>query len=99
MTTSGTVRSARRVPRHHIVQEIDGSDDFGEDLPATFADDGRRTPHGIAIQVKGGRPGRPPGAGRPESRPGRRPAGPAISTAPPRCRTLGSTDGREAEDR
>ncbi|MFE2727878.1 DUF4365 domain-containing protein [Kitasatospora sp. NPDC059327] len=40
---------------HHIVQEIDGSNDFGEDLYVTFADDGRRTPHSVAIQVKGGR--------------------------------------------
>ncbi|MEV0536913.1 DUF4365 domain-containing protein [Kitasatospora sp. NPDC050463] len=40
---------------HHIVQEIDGSNDFGEDLYVTFADGGRRTPHSIAIQVKGGR--------------------------------------------
>ncbi|MFD8594491.1 DUF4365 domain-containing protein [Kitasatospora sp. NPDC059646] len=41
--------------RHgHIVQEIDGGNDFGEDLHVTFVQDGRRTADAVAIQVKGG---------------------------------------------
>ncbi|GAA1387501.1 hypothetical protein GCM10009639_12560 [Kitasatospora putterlickiae] len=39
----------------HIVNEIDGSNDFGEDLYVTFAHHDRRMPYSIAIQVKGGR--------------------------------------------
>lgn len=38
----------------HVVQEIDGSNDFGEDLYVTFTQDGERTSDIIAIQVKGG---------------------------------------------
>jgi hypothetical protein len=42
--------------RHdHIVQEIDGQNDFGEDLHVTFGEDGRVTGDTIKIQVKGGR--------------------------------------------
>lgn len=42
--------------RHnHIVQEIDGQNDFGEDLHVTFTEDGRVTGDMIKIQVKGGR--------------------------------------------
>ncbi|WP_190189804.1 DUF4365 domain-containing protein [Streptomyces minutiscleroticus] len=41
--------------RHgHIVQEIDGGNDHGEDLHVTFVQDGRRTEDSVAIQVKGG---------------------------------------------
>ncbi|TDB82716.1 DUF4365 domain-containing protein [Actinomadura sp. KC216] len=39
----------------HIVQEIDGQNDFGEDLHVTFTEDGRVTGDMIKIQVKGGR--------------------------------------------
>ncbi|MCO6009733.1 DUF4365 domain-containing protein [Actinoallomurus purpureus] len=38
----------------HIVQEIDGQNDFGEDLHVTFTEDGRVTGDMIKIQVKGG---------------------------------------------
>ena len=38
----------------HVVQEIDGSNDFGEDLYVTFTQGGERTSDIIAIQVKGG---------------------------------------------
>lgn len=38
----------------HVVQEIDGSNDFGEDLYVTFTQGGERTSDLIAIQVKGG---------------------------------------------
>ncbi|SEC56759.1 protein of unknown function [Streptomyces sp. 2224.1] len=41
--------------RHgHIVQEVDGGSDFGEDLYVSFVQNGRRTADLIAIQVKGG---------------------------------------------
>jgi hypothetical protein len=38
----------------HIVQEIDGQNDFGEDLYVTFSEDGRITGDVVKIQVKGG---------------------------------------------
>nr|WP_134122670.1 DUF4365 domain-containing protein [Kribbella kalugense] len=38
----------------HIVQEIDGQNDFGEDLYVTFTEDGRTTADMVKIQVKGG---------------------------------------------
>ena len=38
----------------HIVQEIDGGNDYGEDLHVTFVQDGQRTPDSVAVQVKGG---------------------------------------------
>lgn len=42
--------------RHdHIVQEIDGQNDFGEDLHVTFTEDGQVTGDMIKVQVKGGR--------------------------------------------
>ncbi|MFG1617435.1 DUF4365 domain-containing protein [Nonomuraea wenchangensis] len=41
--------------RHdHIVQEIDGQNDFGEDLHVTFTEDGRVTGDMVKVQVKGG---------------------------------------------
>ncbi|MGW3494018.1 DUF4365 domain-containing protein [Streptomyces sp. NPDC001020] len=41
--------------RHgHIVQEIDGGNDHGEDLYVTFVQNGRRTEDAVAVQVKGG---------------------------------------------
>ncbi|MFG3196570.1 DUF4365 domain-containing protein [Streptomyces sp. NPDC048208] len=41
--------------RHgHIVQEIDGGNDHGEDLYVTFVRDGQRTEDTVALQVKGG---------------------------------------------
>ncbi|MFJ6842711.1 DUF4365 domain-containing protein [Streptomyces griseoluteus] len=41
--------------RHgHIVQEVDGGNDHGEDLHVTFVQDGRRTADSVAVQVKGG---------------------------------------------
>ncbi|MGW6896281.1 DUF4365 domain-containing protein [Streptomyces sp. NPDC054919] len=42
----------------HIVQEIDGQNDFGEDLHVTFTEDGRFTGDVIKIQVKGGKSSR-----------------------------------------
>ncbi|WP_084463929.1 DUF4365 domain-containing protein [Microtetraspora fusca] len=39
----------------HLVQEIDGSIDHGEDLYVIFTRNGRRTGHVIAAQVKSGR--------------------------------------------
>ncbi|TVZ75376.1 DUF4365 domain-containing protein [Streptomyces sp. BK340] len=39
----------------HLVQEIDGGADHGEDLYVAFASEGRRTGHVIAIQVKSGK--------------------------------------------
>lgn len=39
----------------HIVQEIDGGNDHGEDLYITFTEGGERTGDTIAVQVKGGR--------------------------------------------
>ncbi|MEV6826092.1 DUF4365 domain-containing protein [Amycolatopsis sp. NPDC051102] len=42
--------------RHdHIVQEVDGQNDFGEDLHVTFTENGEVTGDLIKIQVKGGR--------------------------------------------
>ncbi|MET9342686.1 DUF4365 domain-containing protein [Nonomuraea sp. NPDC003804] len=38
----------------HVVQEIDGQNDFGEDLHVTFTESGRVTGDMIKIQVKGG---------------------------------------------
>ncbi|WP_053912970.1 DUF4365 domain-containing protein [Streptomyces sp. SCSIO 75703] len=38
----------------HIVQEISGQNDFGEDFYVTFADDGHLTSDTIKVQVKGG---------------------------------------------
>ncbi|MFF9107145.1 DUF4365 domain-containing protein [Streptomyces sp. NPDC014805] len=41
--------------RHgHIVQEIDGGNDHGEDLYVTFVENGQRTEDSVAVQVKGG---------------------------------------------
>ncbi|MFG2926968.1 DUF4365 domain-containing protein [Streptomyces achromogenes] len=41
--------------RHgHIVQEIDGGNDHGEDLHVTFVHGGQRTEDSVAVQVKGG---------------------------------------------
>lgn len=41
--------------RHdHIVQEVDGQNDFGEDLYVTFSEDSRVTGDLIKVQVKGG---------------------------------------------
>ncbi|MFJ5828509.1 DUF4365 domain-containing protein [Streptomyces sp. NPDC093089] len=44
----------------HIVQEIDGANDHGEDLHVTFVQDGRRTADSLAVQVKGGVSARTP---------------------------------------
>ncbi|PPK70849.1 DUF4365 domain-containing protein [Actinokineospora auranticolor] len=42
--------------RHnHIVQEVDGQNDFGEDLHVTFTENGAVTGDLVKIQVKGGR--------------------------------------------
>ncbi|WP_179777927.1 DUF4365 domain-containing protein [Amycolatopsis endophytica] len=42
--------------RHdHIVQEVDGQNDFGEDQHLTFTEDGQVTGDVVKIQVKGGR--------------------------------------------
>ncbi|MFD4407915.1 DUF4365 domain-containing protein [Nocardia sp. NPDC058499] len=38
----------------HIVQEISGQNDFGEDFYVTFTDNGEVTSDTIKIQVKGG---------------------------------------------
>jgi hypothetical protein len=38
----------------HIVQEISGQNDFGEDLYVTFTDNGDITSDTIKVQVKGG---------------------------------------------
>ncbi|EME97942.1 DUF4365 domain-containing protein [Streptomyces mobaraensis NBRC 13819 = DSM 40847] len=40
--------------RGHIVQEIDGANDHGEDMLVTFVSNGQRTEDTVAIQVKGG---------------------------------------------
>ncbi|MCL6297623.1 DUF4365 domain-containing protein [Streptomyces kronopolitis] len=41
--------------RHgHIVQEVDGGNDHGEDLHVTFVQEGQRTADSMAVQVKGG---------------------------------------------
>ncbi|MFB7292055.1 DUF4365 domain-containing protein [Actinacidiphila glaucinigra] len=63
-----TVRSSRRIERagvnalrtlleehDHIVQEIDGGNDHGEDMIVNFTRGGKRTPYWIAIQVKSGK--------------------------------------------
>ncbi|MEV0415986.1 DUF4365 domain-containing protein [Streptomyces sp. NPDC050448] len=63
-----TVRSSRRIERagvnalrallkkyDHIVQEIDGGNDRGEDMIANFTRGGKRTGCRIAIQVKSGK--------------------------------------------
>ncbi|MBT2403209.1 MULTISPECIES: DUF4365 domain-containing protein [unclassified Streptomyces] len=63
-----TVRSSRRIERagvnalrslleenDHIVQEIDGGNDHGEDMIVNFTRSGRRTGCWIAIQVKSGK--------------------------------------------
>jgi hypothetical protein len=39
----------------HLVQEIDGGADHGEDMFLLFVDNGRRTGHVVSIQVKSGR--------------------------------------------
>ncbi|OZM70633.1 hypothetical protein CFN78_24885 [Amycolatopsis antarctica] len=42
--------------RHnHIVQEVDGQNDFGEDQHVTFTEDGKVTGDLVKIQIKGGR--------------------------------------------
>ncbi|MEO6088808.1 MAG: DUF4365 domain-containing protein [Umezawaea sp.] len=42
--------------RHnHIVQEVDGQNDFGEDQHVTFTEDGEVTGDLVKIQIKGGR--------------------------------------------
>ncbi|MFI5532262.1 DUF4365 domain-containing protein [Kitasatospora sp. NPDC051853] len=38
----------------HIVQRIDGGNDFGEDFIVRFSERNRRTPDSIAVQIKGG---------------------------------------------
>ncbi|MFD8730494.1 DUF4365 domain-containing protein [Streptomyces sp. NPDC059611] len=63
-----TVRGSRKIERagvnalralledhEHIVQEIDGGNDHGEDMIVNFTRDGKRTPYWIAIQVKSGK--------------------------------------------
>ncbi|MET7633877.1 DUF4365 domain-containing protein [Streptomyces sp. NPDC005245] len=63
-----TVRASRKIERagvnalralledhEHIVQEIDGGNDHGEDMIVNFTRDGKRTPYWIAIQVKSGK--------------------------------------------
>ncbi len=63
-----TVRSSRRIERagvnalralleehDHIVQEIDGGNDHGEDMIVNFTRGSKRTPYWIAIQVKSGK--------------------------------------------
>ncbi|WP_346047929.1 DUF4365 domain-containing protein [Actinomadura chokoriensis] len=42
--------------RHdHIVHEVDGQNDFGEDLHVEFTADGKRTGDLVKVQIKGGR--------------------------------------------
>ncbi|MFJ4777900.1 DUF4365 domain-containing protein [Streptomyces sp. NPDC088762] len=66
--TVSTVRSSRRIERagvnalrtlledhDHIVQEIDGGNDHGEDMIINFTRGGKRTGYWIAIQVKSGK--------------------------------------------
>ncbi|MFV8128679.1 DUF4365 domain-containing protein [Streptomyces syringium] len=50
------VNKLRSLLEHHghIVQEIDGVNDHGEDLHVTFVRDGHRTEDTVAVQVKGG---------------------------------------------
>lgn len=63
-----TVRASRKIERagvnalrslleehDHIVQEIDGGNDYGEDMIVNFTRAGKRTPYWIAIQVKSGK--------------------------------------------
>ncbi|MFF5146964.1 DUF4365 domain-containing protein [Streptomyces sp. NPDC013157] len=63
-----TVRASRKIERagvnalralleehEHIVQEIDGGNDHGEDMIVNFTRGGKRTPYWIAIQVKSGK--------------------------------------------
>ncbi|MFC8859784.1 DUF4365 domain-containing protein [[Kitasatospora] papulosa] len=63
-----TVRSSRRIERagvnalralleehEHIVQEIDGGNDHGEDMIVNFTIGGKRTGYWLAIQVKSGK--------------------------------------------
>ncbi|WSQ10281.1 DUF4365 domain-containing protein [Streptomyces sp. NBC_01231] len=63
-----TVRASRKIERagvnalrslleehDHIVQEIDGGNDHGEDMIVNFTRAGKRTPYWIAIQVKSGK--------------------------------------------
>ncbi|WP_326712218.1 DUF4365 domain-containing protein [Streptomyces sp. NBC_01474] len=63
-----TVRASRKIERagvnalralledhEHIVQEIDGGNDHGEDMIVNFTRNGKRTPYWIAIQVKSGK--------------------------------------------
>ncbi|MEV7775196.1 DUF4365 domain-containing protein [Kitasatospora sp. NPDC086791] len=63
-----SVRPSRRVERagvnalrtlledhEHIVQEIDGGNDHGEDMHVLLTRNGRRTGHVVAIQVKSGK--------------------------------------------
>ncbi|WP_327297749.1 DUF4365 domain-containing protein [Streptomyces sp. NBC_01197] len=63
-----TVRSSRRIERagvnalrtlleedNHLVQEIDGGNDHGEDMIVNFTRHGKRTGYWIAIQVKSGK--------------------------------------------
>ncbi|MFJ9150170.1 DUF4365 domain-containing protein [Streptomyces sp. NPDC102270] len=62
-----TIRASRKIERagvnalrtlleehDHLVQEIDGGADHGEDLHVWFTSEGRRTGHVVAIQVKSG---------------------------------------------
>nr|WTB06563.1 DUF4365 domain-containing protein [Streptomyces antimycoticus] len=56
-TTERTAVNETRalLERHgHIVQEVEGGSDFGEDLYVSFVRNGRRTGDLIAVQVKGG---------------------------------------------
>ncbi|MFF4706040.1 DUF4365 domain-containing protein [Streptomyces sp. NPDC001288] len=63
-----TVRASRKIERagvnalrslleehDHIVQEIDGGNDHGEDMIVNFTRASKRTPYWIAIQVKSGK--------------------------------------------
>ncbi|MFR0353583.1 DUF4365 domain-containing protein [Streptomyces sediminimaris] len=63
-----TVRASRKIERagvnalralleehEHIVQEIDGGNDHGEDMIVNFTRGGKRTPYWVAIQVKSGK--------------------------------------------
>ncbi|MEW1680525.1 DUF4365 domain-containing protein [Streptomyces sp. NPDC093594] len=66
--TVSTVRASRRIERagvnalralleenDHIVQEIDGGNDHGEDMIVNFTRGGKRTGYWLAIQVKSGK--------------------------------------------
>ncbi|WP_411136340.1 DUF4365 domain-containing protein [Streptomyces sp. C10] len=63
-----SIRPSRRIERagvnslralleehDHIVHEIDGGSDYGEDLIVHLVQDGRRTGHVVAVQVKSGK--------------------------------------------